>query len=198
MKRLVVFAILVIVLNAAPALASEEGHPPTSVANVTCEKVTIDPEPDWGVVEDGTIGGQSVHIALTPVAGTHESSADISMFTMVDGPIAYELTSIWTIAPNPYGVTSGAGTTVTGTLTCHGSPKTTTSSSTTSTSSTTEAPSTTIATATTVCVQPRGCCLQDCGILPRTGSSSQILGIVGLFALCFGAIGLAHSRRKIR
>lgn len=189
-----------------PAAASAD--PPTATPTVTCEKVTIDPDPGASVTFVGQIGGVAVSLPAHRVGTTNESEADISTFTMSSGPIAWRLTPVWSIPPNPYGVTSGDGPTTEGVLTCHDEPTTTTSSSTsvstTSTSTTSSpAPSTTEepsrSTSTTISGITATPSMQignaTSGELPRTGATADAEAFIGSLFVA-GGIMLARGRRR--
>lgn len=205
------------------AHATEQGHPPDAIPTVSCEKITIDPQPGWGVAFNGTIGTHTgLHLAALPVAGTHDSEVTISGLTTATGTIPWTITPVWTIPPNPYGITSGDGPTTSGTLTCHEEPTTSTSTS-TSTSTTVKATTTTQAPTTTVpCDRfARGVAPTDArpgsqpcatttttrlGLaitasrptLPFTGSSSGPVAAVGVSAIAGGALAIWKGRQKTR
>lgn len=133
-------------IPAALAISASAAHalPPAALPTVTCETITIDPEPGMQVAFDGTIGSHTdLHLVATPIPGTVLSSVSIADLTTATGEIHWSLTPVWTIPPNPYGVTSGNGPTTEGVLTCHEEPTSTTTSLTSSTTSTTISSTTT-------------------------------------------------------
>lgn len=126
-----------VMLNLSATAHATESNPPTALPTVTCEKITIDPQPTWGVAFDGTIGAHTgLHLTATHVPGTATSEALIAALTTATGEIHWSITPVWTIPQNPYGVTSGNGPTTSGTLTCHDEPTTTTTEAPTTTTST--------------------------------------------------------------
>ncbi len=178
---------------AAPARA-QESQPPQAKLSVTCTTVTIDPQPGEGVRFTGTIGTHTVDLATHPGPGPHDSSATISAYTTATGPISGTLTPQWTVAPNPYGITSGPGIPVSFTLTCHEAPTTTTMPTTTTSTTVIKLipPVTAVA---APCTEPRGCCLSDCGpTLPNTGSTDVGWEIGAAGSLVLAGLALASRR----
>jgi len=190
MRKVLLLPIVALALNATPAHASEEGHPPTAKTTIDCDHLTVDPPAGTGVTFSGAINGVKYNVTAAPVPGTHNSRADISKLTTGTGTLTISATPDFTVLPNPYGVTSGPGVTVTVYLVCHKAPPTTTTTTTkesTSTTTTEPASTTTVPTPTTTTPMPH---------LPNTGSS-PMPPLVGASAVGVGFV-LALMRKRGR
>jgi hypothetical protein len=215
LKRIVTvaaFALVAVSSTGGTAHAGGFGPPPFPPKVKDCTTVTVDPPNTTQTVTLlGTIGTHTVNLTDTiPFGGwvEHEASFDISPFTTATGVIDYALHSTWSLAP-------GDGPTVTGTMTCHKAPTTTTS---TSTTSTTTSSTSTFTTSTTnpcdrfargialphdprpgaqACVSPTVPARPAAATLPRTGSS-PIPAIVGLLCLPLGGAAIAFGSKGRR
>lgn len=205
MKHLALLAVPAALI--AYSATAAHALPPQALPTVTCKVVIIDPAAGASVELDGFIGTHTgLHLVPTQIGTTQNSSVDISALTTATGEIHWSLTPVWTIPPNPYGVTSGPGPTTEGTITCHEEPTTTSSTSTsvasTTSSTTSPASTTTLPPAPPSSISGRSATpstrighaiVARSPELPMTGSShtnAELFGGAGLLAL-----GLTLAKR---